>query len=819
MLPMFLGTISIGAPEWFWPALAIFITGLVLIFFSYRKTAAPLGIRLLAVSLKICGLALLAVSLLDPRWNGQRAVPGANYFLIVADNSQGMKIHDRGSSISRGESLKTILTEKSKWQEALASDFQLRRYFFDSQLQSTKDFSELNFNGHSTALATSLTSLAERFRKQPVAGILLLSDGNATDAIGELSFAGLPPVYPVVMGKNDLVNDLAIGKVQVNQSVFEDAPVTIQAEITAHDVAGSTVFVELIDVSKEGGRIKKEKPAASKGNPKADPPKESSGKPQVVARQTKRTSKKEEALTFRFEVKPPRSGLLFYQLKTGLESSGAAEKSKASEATLANNERILVVDRGHGPYRVLYVSGRPNWEYKFLNRAISEDDDVEMVGLIRMARREPKFDFRGRSGESSNPLFRGFGTTTEETERYDKPVLIRLNTRDDKELKGGFPLLAEELYPYHAVIVDDLESEFFTHDQMLLLQKFVSERGGGFFMLGGQESFQEGKYHRTPIGDMLPLYLDKVVEGNSAGAVRLALTQEGWLEPWVRLRSTEMDENQRLSEMSGFLVWNRLRDWKPGATVLAQVVDRNNTPFPALAVQRFGFGRTGALVVGDLWRWGLQDPAMQKDLFKAWRQLVRWMVADAPKRLEVHQVNKPGNVIEIQVRAKDPKFQPLENATVRFQINPATSLPDSPDSPGSTNEVEMMAESSLSEPGLYTATFAPRDNRAYRAEIRAFNSTGVEEGVTEAGWHRNPAEEEFRSLQPNRSLLELVARKTGGKIIEPGELKSFVEELPHKKVPLMENWSRPLWHQSSIFLLAICCFALEWGLRRSKGLA
>jgi uncharacterized membrane protein len=42
---------------------------------------------------------------------------------------------------------------------------------------------------------------------------------------------------------------------------------------------------------------------------------------------------------------------------------------------------------------------------------------------------------------------------------------------------------------------------------MTLLQKFVSERGGGFLMLGGQESFHHGKYDRTPIGDMLPSIL------------------------------------------------------------------------------------------------------------------------------------------------------------------------------------------------------------------------------------------------------------------------------------------------------------------------
>ena len=62
-----------------------------------------------------------------------------------------------------------------------------------------------------------------------------------------------------------------------------------------------------------------------------------------------------------------------------------------------------MVDRGGGPYRVLYVCGRPNWEFKFLRRALSEDEQVELVGLVRIARREPKFSFRSKAGEAADP--------------------------------------------------------------------------------------------------------------------------------------------------------------------------------------------------------------------------------------------------------------------------------------------------------------------------------------------------------------------------------------------------------------------------------
>src|SRR5207245_5402755 len=123
---------------------------------------------------------------------------------------------------------------------------------------------------------------------------------------------------------------------------------------------------------------------------------------------------------------------------------------------------------------------------------------------------------------------------------------VRLNAKDEVELRSGFPRTPEDLYGYYAVIVDDLEAEFFAPDQAALLQRFVSERGGGFLMLGGMESFQQGKYQRTPIGDMLPVYLDRVEQSNAQAGLRLNLTREGWLQPWVQLRDHETDGKPRL---------------------------------------------------------------------------------------------------------------------------------------------------------------------------------------------------------------------------------------------------------------------------------
>ena len=70
--------------------------------------------------------------------------------------------------------------------------------------------------------------------------------------------------------------------------------------------------------------------------------------------------------------------------------------------------------------------------------------------------------------------------------------MVWLNNREGEELPSGFPRTAEELFEYRAVIIDDLEREFFTMDQLELLESFVSRRGGSVLMLGGVESFAHG---------------------------------------------------------------------------------------------------------------------------------------------------------------------------------------------------------------------------------------------------------------------------------------------------------------------------------------
>jgi len=295
------------------------------------------------------------------------------------------------------------------------------------------------------------------------------------------------------------------------------------------------------------------------------------------------------------------------------------------------------------------------------------------------------------------------------------------------------------------------------------------------------------------------------------------LTREGLLQPWARLRDNEADEQARREAMPGFEVVNWVRGVKPGASIIATLHTIQGSETPALAVQRFGRGRTAALMVGDFWRWGLIDEGTHADMDKTWRQMVRWLVSDVPNRVDLTVEPQPGdanNAVRLQVRARDAKFQPMDDASVSIDVEPVLS-----DATGAlAKPIRILAEPALSEAGLYEATYVPRLTGGYRATAIATNSVGAEVGRAVAGWSVDLAADEFHSLKPNVAVLESIARKTGGRVVAARDLDSLVRRLPSMKAPVMEAWSFPLWHTPEMFGFALICLLAEWGLRRRKGM-
>jgi len=778
-----------GAPQWGWPTLAIVVVLAVLVLWAYSFRSTGGVVRVICGALKLAAIGLLAICLLQPMRSGTRPRQRANLLPILVDNSQSMRIRGDSGAPSRHEKVISLLNPENRWYQRLGQSFDLRAYSFATRLQNLDSFDRLEADGAMSSLAESLQSLALRFAERPVAGLVLMTDGNLTDSLPvdfEWKSLGFP-VYPVVPEEDPELKDLRIVDVNVRQTDFESAPTTVTVSYDNVGFEDQPIVVRLTDVA---------------------------GK--LIEEQTRTGSTDQhQQVTFRF--RPEASGVRFLVV-----SINAADGATVDEATEANNRRIIAIDRDVGPYRVLYIAGRPNWEFKFLRRALHEEAEIELVGLIRIANKEPKFSFRDQGVSDTNPLFAGLGNGEEETaEQYDEPVIIRLGVKDEDELSAGFPRTTDELFSYHGVILDDLEIGFFTQDQMLMLRRFVSSRGGGLLMLGGAESFAGKSFSNSPLGELSPVYPRPTGASHVGGPYRIELTREGLLQPWARLRETEQAEKNRVDSMPDFATLNAVGEPKPGAVPIATVTvgGEGERSAPALVAQRFGKGRTAAIMIGDLWKWSMRRPTdptgagsvatRDDDPAQAWRQLTRWLVNDVPRRTEI-ELKSDDNYqsVAIVIRARDESYLPLDNATVDLTITPPSGEPFS-----------LIAEMDESEQGAYRATWWSQDPGEYRVEATVKSADGSDVGSATACWAAQPAAAEFANLQTNRSLLSRIAEETGGELIFDSELDQFADDLPNRKVPLSERWVYPIWHHPWVMITAMLCLCGEWGLRRWKGLA
>ncbi|MEW6126385.1 MAG: VWA domain-containing protein [Acidobacteriota bacterium] len=76
------------------------------------------------------------------------------------------------------------------------------------------------------------------------------------------------------------------------------------------------------------------------------------------------------------------------------------------------------------------------------------------------------------------------------------------------DLSRAAPASLAGFQNYDLVIFDNLPATQLTKEQMRMTQAYVKDLGGGFLMIGGEQSFGPGGYYKTPVEEVLPVSLD-----------------------------------------------------------------------------------------------------------------------------------------------------------------------------------------------------------------------------------------------------------------------------------------------------------------------
>jgi hypothetical protein len=288
---------------------------------------------------------------------------------------------------------------------------------------------------------------------------------------------------------------------------------------------------------------------------------------------------------------------------------------------------------------------------------------------------------------------------------------------------------------------------------------------------------------------------------------------------------------------------NFIRGLKPGAVVLVNgmvpsdgrtesaPVPVRRYEQPVLCYQRFGKGLSIALPVQDtrLWQMDPNTPVDDQTFVTFWRQLLRWLTSDVPNRITVSSssdVVAERDPISLTAEVADSGFVMRNDARVVAHLTAPS---------GATRDIPM--EWAVDRDGEYRATFTAEESGNYEVVAEVMNTDGRQSAVrSEAASDSdtlrgrssdpmyvrvNPATEasrEFVDAEMRGSLLQRIARETGGKFYTPATVNSLPEDIALSKRGVTVVNQMDLWDMPFIFLMLMGLVCAEWAYRKKRGL-
>ncbi len=443
-----------------------------------------------------------------------------------------------------------------------------------------------------------------------------------------------------------------------------------------------------------------------------------------------------------------------------------------------NNTLDALVEIKNDHPQILYIEGEPRWEFKFLHRAMQDDPNIRLVTLLR---------------SSQNKFYR---------QGIDK----------EEMLSEGFPKKREELFAYKGLIFGSIESTFFSQDQLKNVVDFVSNRGGGFLMMGGRNSFAGGRYENSPIADILPVQMGSADRMPVIGRLKLAITEYGRTHPLMKLTPDANANVKQWSDLPPLNDFNKTLDAKVGGIVLARgTPEQKGSVDPILlAYQRYGRGRTMALTSGSTWHWQMEMDSKDQTYQLFWKQVLRWLVNTSPDPVMISSDKDtylPGETVRLSADISNKSFERMNNAKVIAKVT-------NPD--GVTESVPL--DWNGSGEGTYQAELNAKAAGVYQIDVTA--TQGSENlGTNHSAFQVADRPVEYYDASLNTRLLQSVASSTGGRYYPLSKLGDVPDDAQYVEGETSFVEQRELWDVPFLFMLLCMTLGAEWFWRKRKGLA
>jgi uncharacterized membrane protein len=435
--------------------------------------------------------------------------------------------------------------------------------------------------------------------------------------------------------------------------------------------------------------------------------------------------------------------------------------------------------------RILYYQGALDWGYRFLSDILRRDPAFSLTPIFNLA---PEGAPRTRSAPA-----------------------------------GALPDLpdtAAGLDAYDVVVLANAAASQFSEAQQAALTAWV--RSGGVLLFLAPDDDATHGYSGTEMERMLPVVFtgDRIENSNDAATAdfRRQISQfsggaHGGTEAIFASRAKRARNTPDLSAFDWvpeaaallgadtvaatprFANFARVARAKPGATVLARHPSEKSSDGRGailLALQRYGRGQSAVLTSDALWRWKLNQPSKERGVEVFWQNLLAWLARERPRgpRFERTPLTaETGREVILRTAGgRNPRL------TARLENAPAVTVPATGQSGGSS-----LHTWTPKSPGLWLLTLTDDDNRTARHWLSV--SDAVPAG-------------ENSGLPPDEALLQELARRTGGSVLENTAPSAWLPSAHETGADLLREQRTPLWHGATLLVLLLALYGSELLLRR-----
>lgn len=788
---MRLGWLSVPQHE---AALAL-VLGVVaaaaVIHWLYRREGKMLTrfARLALAAMRFLVLAGVLVMLLEPAiiFTKRETVPSR--LLVLVDDSEsvdfkdafvnaghakkvadalGLKSADELREQSRLKLAERALDRDLLQKLAAGGDRIVTRHNFSGQLfdpQSTtpsKKPAASTIDRSATALGTAVKQALAAYRGQPLAGILIATDGqsNTGDPLGKAAEAAAAEGVPLValaLGTPEGPRNAAVTKIDVSPVVFVRDPNQAHVLVNSRGLKGQPANL-LLERQADGGAW------------------EELGRKPIVLEE----SGVVQTVTFDFKEDRPAKLVL-----------RATIQDVGPELTTADNMQLAEVRVIRQKIKVLFVSGHAFPEYEFIRNMLLRDTALSAGIWLQTADKDYV--------QQGSPAIKRLPINSEELNDFDCVILY---DPDPSLWPENFPQMLVDFVGKAGGGLVYVAGERFTKDYFdrpddsislwLPLLPVVSEPG----------------LFRTDVTAKL----------SAKNAWKLEISPEGHADPIFQF-STKSEENDRLLGALPGMFWHYpVTRAKAGATVLARHADpRMKNEYGnhvLLATQLVGPGRSFFVGFDSTYRWRFLD---EQTFDGFWARMIdragrsKQLGGRYPYSLSTDRASyRPGSQVTLTARFENPN----DKDAGLDQMHGEVEMPDSP-------PLSITLSPRKGESTAFEATFPV--SKAGPHFVKVWSGDPDAKQMIRAATLEFPVE--LPNLEYDQPTLNMAALQaltasadrpgsTGGAVFDLAEIDQIPDAFKIKRVAHVLEDRQPIFNAPLLFGLILFVLFTEWVLRK-----